>query len=53
MKITWHVDDLKVYHADKDIVGAFIQYTNETYEDIIKVNPSRVIIHDCLSMTLD
>ena len=34
MKITWHVNDLKVSHADKDIVYAFIECTNDTYEDI-------------------
>ena len=31
MTINWHVDGLKVYHADKDIVDAFIQRTKETY----------------------
>ena len=32
--ITWHVDDLKLSHASKDIVDAFIQWTKETYEEI-------------------
>ena len=25
MKITWNVDDLEVYHADKDIVHSLIE----------------------------
>ena len=40
-------------HADKDIVDAFIQWTNETYEGITKINTSRGKIHDYLAMTLD
>ena len=34
MTITWNVDDLKASHADKYIVGDFIQCSKETYEDI-------------------
>ena len=40
-KITWHVDDLKMSHADNDIFDNFIQLTSETYEDITKLNPLR------------
>ena len=32
--VTWHVDDLKVSHADKNIVDAFIKWTKKTYKDI-------------------
>ena len=31
MTITWHDDDLKVSHDDKDIVEAFIKLTKDTY----------------------
>ena len=34
LTITWNVNDPKVSHADKYIVDAFIQWTNETYEYI-------------------
>ena len=45
MTITWHVDDPKVSHDDKDIFDAFIQYTKDTYEDVTKIKPSRGEIH--------
>ena len=35
MTITWHVDDLKVSHADK-----YIQCSKEKYEYITKLNSS-------------
>ena len=34
MKITWHVNDHKVSHVEKDIIDTFIKCTNETYEYI-------------------
>ena len=34
MTVTWHVDELKVSHADKDIVDALLQYNKKTYEEI-------------------
>ena len=52
MKITWHVDDLKLSHSGKDIVDALTQWTNETYEYITKLKISRVKIHDYLAMTM-
>ena len=52
MKITWHVDDLKVSNEEKDIVDALIKCTNETYEDITKLNISRGKIHDYPDMPL-
>ena len=51
--ITWRVDDLKLSHADKDIVDSFIEWTKDTYEYLTKRNPSRVKIHDYLSVTMD
>ena len=51
--ITWRVDDLKLSHANKDIVEAFIEWTKDTYEYLTKQNPSRVKIHDYLSVTMD
>ena len=51
--ITWHVDDLKVSHSEKDVVGSFIEWTKETYEYVTKLNPSKGKIHDYVSMTLD
>ena len=39
VKITFYAGDLKVSHADNDIVGAFTQLTKETYEDVTKLNP--------------
>ena len=35
--MTWHVNDLKVSQADKDVVDAFIELTKETYEDVKKL----------------
>ena len=51
--VTWHVDYLKVSHSDKNIIGSFIQWTNDTYEDVTNIDPPRVSIHDYPSMTLD
>ena len=51
ISITCIFDDLKVSHSDKDIVDTFIQCTNETYEGITKLNPSRGKIHYYLAMT--
>ena len=39
MAINLHVDDLKVSHAEKDIVDAFIQWIKETYKDITNLIP--------------
>ena len=33
IKITWHVNDLKVSHDYKDIEKSFIKCTKDTYED--------------------
>ena len=53
MKISWHVDELKVSHDYKYIVDALIQWTKETYKYTTKFKPSRVKIQDYLSMTPD
>ena len=52
MKITWHVNDLKVSHDNKAIVDAVIHFTKYTYEDITKINPSRGKMNYYLFMTL-
>ena len=51
-KITWHVDNPKMYHADKEIVDDFIECTKKTYDDVTKLESSRSNIHDSLTMTL-
>ena len=53
MKIPWHVDDLKVSHAENYIVDAVIEWTKKTHEYVKKLKTSRGKIHDYLSMTLD
>ena len=53
MTITWHVDDLKTYHDDKDVVDVLIQWTKDTYEDVTTRKPSRGKIHDYLAITMD
>ena len=50
--ITWHVNDPKVSHADKDIVDFFIEFFKEIYEDVTKIIPSRGNIHDYPAMML-
>ena len=52
MTINWHVDGLKVYHADKDIVDAFIQRTKETYQDVTKIKASRGKIYYYIYMKI-
>ena len=53
MTITWHEDEPKLSHSNRDIVDTFIEWTKETYKDVTKLNPSRGKIHDYLAMTLD
>ena len=53
VKITFYAGDLKVSHADNDIVGAFTQFTKETYEDVTKLTPSGGNIRSYIYMTLD
>ena len=36
--ITWHVNDPKVSHADKDIVDFFIELFKDTYKDITNLS---------------
>ena len=51
--ITWRVDEIKVSHAEKDIVDALIQQTKEKYAYITKLKPSREKINNYPSMNLD
>mmetsp|Transcript_26671 Transcript_26671/g.56142 ORF Transcript_26671/g.56142 Transcript_26671/m.56142 type:complete len:625 (+) Transcript_26671:3224-5098(+) len=48
--ITWHVDDLKMSHADKAVVSGMIEWFKEIYGD---VRVSRGKVHDYLRMTLN
>ena len=51
-EITWHVDDLKVSHSDKDIFESFIEWNKDTYDDVTRIKPLRGNMHDYLAMTL-
>ena len=53
MAITWHVDGLKVSHAEKYIFDSFIEQTKETYDNVTKINTSRDNIHEYLVVALD
>ena len=55
LTIMWHVDDLKVSHADVKVVDEFIEWLKETYEEpeIKKIKPSRGKVHNYLGITLD
>ena len=48
MTITWDVNDLKVSHADYNIVDSFLEWTKETYEYVTNLKPARGKIHDYL-----
>jgi hypothetical protein len=51
MTVCWHVDDLKVSHADAEEVTRFGEWLNATYG--ISVVSHRGKIHDYLGMILD
>ncbi len=53
MTVTWHVDDLKVSHADPKQVDGFIEWIKSEHGKVTAVKPSRGKVHDCLAMTLD
>ena len=47
MTVTWHVYDLKVSHADKDVFDDFIECAKNTYDDV------KTLIHkEAKSMTI-
>ena len=49
--ITWHVDDLKLSHIDKKVVGKIIKWMKSLYGQDMSI--SRGNKHDCLGMMLD
>ena len=51
----WHVDDLKVSHANPKVVDSFIEWIERKHGDpkLGKVKAKRGKVHDCLGMTLD
>ena len=53
IKITCHVDDLKVAHSYKDIFDAFVECNKDTYKYVPKINPSRGKIHAYPATDLD
>jgi len=53
--VAWHVDDLKVSHADPKVNDQFIEWARSKYEDvtITKMKPSRGKVHDYLGVIFD
>ena len=53
MTVVWHVDDLKVSHADAAEVERFVQRMEETFGRDTPLTVSHGQVHDYLGMTLD
>ena len=53
MTVVWHVDDLKVSHADTKEVEKFVQQMEETFARDTLLTVSHSQVHDYLGMTLD
>ena len=53
MTVVWHVDDLKVSHADAAEVEKFVQRMEATFGRDTPLTVSRGQVHDYLGMTLD
>ena len=53
--VVWHVDDLKVSHANPKVVDSFIRWIERNHGDpkLGKVKAKRGKVHDYLGMTLD
>jgi hypothetical protein len=53
--IVWHVDDLKISHAEKMEIDKFVEWLKENYEDegIGNIKVSHGSVHDYLGMKLD
>ena len=51
MTVTWHVDDLKVYHKDPYQITKFSSYISIIYGEKLTVKRGKV--HDYLWMDLD
>jgi hypothetical protein len=50
---SWHVDDMKISHADPKVNNQFIEWANKKYGAFGGVKATRGKIHDYLAMTLD
>jgi len=54
MTVTWHVDDLKVSHADEKEIDKFAAYLKGIYKKAdLKLTDNRGDVHDYLGMDLD
>ncbi|VEU34053.1 unnamed protein product [Pseudo-nitzschia multistriata] len=51
--IVWHVDDLKISHADSTVVSMVIQQLNEQFGKESPLTETRGKIHDYVGMTID
>ena len=51
MTVTWHVDDLKIYHKDSRKVTKFIKHFGDIYGDRMKVHRGKM--HYYLGIDLD
>ncbi len=53
LTVSWHVDDLKASHMDREVIDGFLQWVKDTYGSIGEVKTTRGKIHDYLGMKLD
>lgn len=53
LTVSWHVDDLKISHAQKEMVDDFLEWITATYGSIGEVKVSRGKVHNYLGMKLD
>jgi hypothetical protein len=51
--IVWHVDDLKISHADHSIVTAIIETLNQCYGQLKPLTVTRGKLHEYLGIQLD
>jgi hypothetical protein len=51
--IVWHVDDLKISHASKDVVTGIITKLSKEFGQVAPLTIRRGKIHDYLGMTID
>jgi hypothetical protein len=53
LTVAWHVDDLKISHAQSTVVDQFIEDMESEFGKETPLNKSRGKVHDYLGMTLD
>jgi hypothetical protein len=53
LTISWHIDDLKISHAESKTVDDFISWVNQTYGELKPVTTTRGKLHEYLGMKLD